>query len=128
MSTPLDMSKPPWQMHLVESYGEGSALIVRLHHSIADGISLVQVLLSLIDFGPDAPWPQSLAKRNGHRGTRLGRLLLPPLTMTSRALNLADRVLSKSLEVMENPEIIKYKTFEMAADAEALARYLLGGR
>jgi diacylglycerol O-acyltransferase / wax synthase len=126
MSTPLDMGKPPWQMHLVESYGEGSALIIRMHHSIADGVSLVQVLLSMIDFGPDAPWPVALTKRNGYRGTRLGRLLMPPLRMTSRALNLADRVLSKSLDVMENPELFKYKTFELAADADVLARYLLG--
>ena len=73
MSTPLDMSKPPWQFHLVEGYAGGSAIIARLHHSIADGISLVQVLLSLIDFGPEAPWPQPLARRNGHRGTRLGQ-------------------------------------------------------
>jgi WS/DGAT/MGAT family acyltransferase len=126
MSMPLDMSKPLWQMHLVESYGEGSALIIRLHHSIADGISLVQVILSLIDFGPEAPWPVPLAKRNGHRGTRLGKLLLPPLALTSRALNFADRVLSKSLDVIENPEIIGYKTRELAADVEALGSYLLG--
>ncbi len=126
MSTPLDMSKPLWQMHLVESYGEGSALIVRLHHSIADGISLVKVLFSLIDFGPDAPWPVSLAKRNGHRGTRLGKLLMPPLTLTSKALRFADRLLTTSLDVLENPEIIKYKSFDLAADAEVLARYLLG--
>jgi diacylglycerol O-acyltransferase len=126
MSTPLDMSKPLWQMHLVESYGEGSALIVRLHHSIADGISLVKVLFSLIDFGPDAPWPVSLAKRNGHRGTRLGKLLMPPLTLTSKALRFTDRLLTTSLDVLENPEIIKYKSFDLAADAEVLARYLLG--
>ncbi len=126
MSTPLDMSKPPWQFHLVESYAGGSAIIARLHHSIADGVSLVQVLLSLIDFGPDAPWPQPLARRDGHHTTRLGKLLLPPLRVTSRALNLADRVLSKSLDVMENPELIKYKAYELASDADVLARYLLG--
>ena len=126
MSTPLDMSKPLWQMHLVESFEEGSALIVRLHHSIADGISLVQVLFSLIDFGPEAPWPVSRAKRNGHSGTRLGKLLLPPLTLTSKALRFADRLLTTSLDVLEDPEIIKYKSFDLAADAEVLARYLLG--
>ncbi len=49
MSIPLDFSKPPWQMHLIEDYQGGSALIVRLHHCIADGIALVQVLLSLTD-------------------------------------------------------------------------------
>jgi WS/DGAT/MGAT family acyltransferase len=126
MSMPLDMSKPLWQMHLVESYGEGSALIVRLHHSISDGISLVQVLLSLIDFGPDAPWPQRPVRRDGHHGTRLGRLLLPPLTLTSKALRFADRLLTTSLDVLENPELIKYKSYDLAADAEVLARYLLG--
>ncbi|HXM58703.1 MAG TPA: wax ester/triacylglycerol synthase family O-acyltransferase [Candidatus Dormibacteraeota bacterium] len=48
MSTPLDFSKPLWQMHLVEHAG-GSALVTRVHHAIADGIALVQVLLSLTD-------------------------------------------------------------------------------
>lgn len=125
MSTPLDMSKPPWQMHLVENYGEGSALIIRLHHSIADGLSLVQVLLSLIDFGPDAPWPQPRARHDEHHGTRLGRLLMPPLRLTSRALNLADRLLSRSLDAMENPELIKYESIKLASNAEVLVRYLL---
>ncbi|MEP6908690.1 MAG: wax ester/triacylglycerol synthase domain-containing protein, partial [Pseudoxanthomonas sp.] len=48
-STPLDKSKPLWQFHLVEKYGGGSALVARIHHSYADGIALVQVLLSLTD-------------------------------------------------------------------------------
>src|SRR5256885_2611606 len=48
MSTPLDSSKPLWQMHLVE-HAAGSALVTRVHHAIADGIALVQVLLPLTD-------------------------------------------------------------------------------
>lgn len=58
MSTPLDFSKPLWQMHLVEGYEGGSVLLVRLHHCIADGIALVQVMLSLTDTTPDAAWPE----------------------------------------------------------------------
>jgi diacylglycerol O-acyltransferase len=46
-STPLDFSKPLWQFHLVEKFGGGSALITRIHHCYADGIALVQVMLSL---------------------------------------------------------------------------------
>jgi WS/DGAT/MGAT family acyltransferase len=49
MSTPLDFSKPLWQIHLVENYGDGCALVCRLHHCIADGIALMRVLLSLTD-------------------------------------------------------------------------------
>lgn len=49
MSMPLDFTKPLWQYHLVENYDGGCALICRLHHSMADGLALVQVLLSLAD-------------------------------------------------------------------------------
>jgi WS/DGAT/MGAT family acyltransferase len=53
MSTPLDFSKPLWHAHLVENYGEGCALIMRLHHCIADGIALMRVLLNFTDETPD---------------------------------------------------------------------------
>ena len=53
-STPLDFSKPPWQVHLVD-YGPGSVVVARLHHCIADGMALVRVLLSLTDTEPDPP-------------------------------------------------------------------------
>jgi diacylglycerol O-acyltransferase / wax synthase len=45
----LDMARPPWQLHLVETYGPGCALICRIHHSLADGVALIHVLLSLAD-------------------------------------------------------------------------------
>jgi WS/DGAT/MGAT family acyltransferase len=59
MSTPLDRARPLWQIHLVERYAGGSALIARLHHCIADGIALVRVLLSLTDTKSDVPWPEA---------------------------------------------------------------------
>jgi diacylglycerol O-acyltransferase len=48
LSTPVDLTKPPWQFHLVE-HGEGTAVVARLHHCIADGMGLTRVLLSLTD-------------------------------------------------------------------------------
>ena len=54
-SEPLDKSKPLWQMHLVENYQGGSALITRIHHCIADGIALIGVLLNMTEADPDAP-------------------------------------------------------------------------
>ena len=53
-STPLDFSKPLWQLHLVD-YGPGSVLVARLHHCIADGMALVAVLLSLADTEANPP-------------------------------------------------------------------------
>ena len=48
-SRPLRRDRPLWEMHLLDGYGEGSALLLRTHHAIADGVALVQVLLALTD-------------------------------------------------------------------------------
>lgn len=52
MSVNLDVSRPLWKFYIVEDYGEGSALICRLHHSLADGMALMQVLLSMGSTNP----------------------------------------------------------------------------
>lgn len=62
MARPLDRAHPLWHITLVRGYGAGSALICRLHHCIADGLALVQVLLSLTDTAPDAAWPKPPAE------------------------------------------------------------------
>lgn len=69
-STALDPSKPLWEFHLVERFGKGSALVLRIHHCYADGIALIRVLLAMADDAP-APaaggagaggwWPAALA-------------------------------------------------------------------
>ncbi len=84
VATPLDESKPLWQVHLIEnvrgdtaSGRKGCALCFRLHHCIADGIALIHVLLSMADLSPDAPPPEPPAKRSRTGGgllpARLGR-------------------------------------------------------
>jgi diacylglycerol O-acyltransferase len=52
---PLNPGKPLWRFDLIEDYEGGSALVTRIHHSIADGIALVGVILSLTDLSPHAP-------------------------------------------------------------------------
>jgi diacylglycerol O-acyltransferase len=49
MSVPLDFSKPLWHIHVIDGYGEGSVVLARVHHCLADGIALVRVMLSLTD-------------------------------------------------------------------------------
>lgn len=73
--TPLDLSRPPWQCHLIENYDQCCALVMRFHHSLGDGMALIHVILSLTDAEPHAPWPivqpASLQQRSGKR--RSGR-------------------------------------------------------
>ena len=79
MASPLDRSKPLWQFQLVDGYGEGAALVGRIHHCIADGIALGRVLLSLTDESPDAGIapPDDERASSGRRGGPLGALFRP---------------------------------------------------
>ena len=61
---PLDARRPLWQFHLVERYDGGSALIVRIHHCIADGVALVAVMQSMVDGGVLPP--RSPRRSHGH--------------------------------------------------------------
>ncbi len=52
---PLDPRHPLWHFDLVEDYQGGTAIIVRIHHCIADGIALIGVMLSLTGSAAAAP-------------------------------------------------------------------------
>jgi diacylglycerol O-acyltransferase len=101
-STPLDKTKPLWQFHLVEKYGGGSALVARIHHSYADGIALVQVLLSLTDTTrkPDksselrAAW---LKKDGVEVVRRVGAI--------HRYVKLGGKVFDKGMEMYRDPSL-----------------------
>ena len=54
ISSPLDHDRPLWQAYLIEGRGDGAAILMRIHHCIADGIALARVLLSITD-GAAAP-------------------------------------------------------------------------
>ena len=47
MSNSLDRTKPLWRVYLIDNYEGGSALFFRFHHCLADGVSLVRVMLSM---------------------------------------------------------------------------------
>ena len=99
----LDPAHPLWHVHHVDGFGAGSALVVKLHHCMADGFALVGVLLSLADELPPAlsaaavtPAAVTPAAKGGtFRDLRLDgdvtRALWKALVDPSRALDLASR-------------------------------------
>lgn len=54
VADPLNPARPRWEFNLVELADGNSALVVRIHHAIADGIALVGVINSLTDPAADA--------------------------------------------------------------------------
>jgi len=105
-SSPLDQARPLWQFHLVEKFGGGSALITRLHHCYADGMALVQVMLSLTDVearpAKTVELERAWLKRD--RGTVTQRLLQPARAGLKQAAHLGGRALAKGRELLEDPE------------------------
>ena len=96
-SAPLAESKPLWQIQLIDNYAGGQALVVRIHHCIADGIALIGVLLALTtDQGDDESNSGSRRDRvraNGDWGARLR-----PLTSVAvKAIGTTGDVASKVL-------------------------------
>jgi len=49
MTMPLDRNRPLWHIYMIDGFGDGAAMISRMHHCIADGIVLARVMLSLTD-------------------------------------------------------------------------------
>jgi len=53
-STPLDRSRPLWEFHFAEGMADHrSAIIGKIHHSLADGVASANLLARLMD--PDGP-------------------------------------------------------------------------
>ena len=122
-STPLEPGRPLWQFHLVERYDGGSALIARIHHCYADGMALVQVLLSLTDTSPEprpgSALPKAWLKRDGERVAR--RLLDPARAGLDRAMKLGGKALQKGVEIYQNPSLAAVLALEGGAIARELA-------
>ena len=105
---PLDMDYPLWQFHLVEHYQGGSALMVRIHHCIADGLALVAVTQSLVDGGPLPPL--HIPKHPHHSGLEgaedwIADTLIKPLTdVAVKALDAAGHGAANAMEMMAEPQ------------------------
>lgn len=118
-STPLDKTKPLWQFHLVERYDGGSALICRIHHCYADGIALVQVLLSLTD-----------TERRARRGSDLRRAWLKDdharvaqrVGALDRYVKFGGKVLEKGMEMYRDPTL----GMVLAREGSEIVRELAG--
>lgn len=82
-SRPLPADRPLWQFQLVEEFEAGtSALVVRVHHSIGDGMSLLEVIFSLMDQArttEETGIPKAVRPAAGHPGRSLLRLATLPL-------------------------------------------------
>jgi diacylglycerol O-acyltransferase len=122
MATPLDPSKPMWQFHLVEGYEGGSAVVVRIHHCYADGIALIQVMLSMTDAdreghvpGPVPPPPKRSESTDGD----------PLAGALKMATKMASVLIEKGAAIWHDPAKAVAFAREGSAFTEELAKLML---
>lgn len=126
-SSPLDHSKPLWQFHVVERYEGGSAVITRIHHCYADGLALVQVMLTLTDTDPKphrhAPLATSWLRED--KGRVLDRLLEPAKAGFSKAMHMGEKAIAEAMRFASHPEAAQRIMVEGRLIAQELAQALM---
>ena len=102
---PLDPDKPLWQMHLVGNCigTDGKvrqALIVRIHHCIADGVALVRVFMSMFGQHPDEhPAAVPKAAREAAEANPWDQILSPLTATGVKAIDLSSAMFLKSVSM-----------------------------
>lgn len=132
LGTPLDRTRPLWHLHLVpdaplpgsDADGpRGTAIVCRLHHCMADGMALAQVLLGLTDESPGArgwsPAPHKV--RDPHP---FARLMDTVWRATHAVRDGGSRVLHRGQELLEDRGRLR-RALHLAADSTVELGHLL---
>ncbi|HEV3225797.1 MAG TPA: wax ester/triacylglycerol synthase family O-acyltransferase [Acidimicrobiales bacterium] len=58
-ATPLDRSRPLWELHLIEGLDDGKVgFVTKMHHAAIDGVTGADLMANLFDLTPDAADPE----------------------------------------------------------------------
>ena len=114
VATPLPCSRPLWEVYLIDDFGPGCAILSRIHHSIADGIALGRVMLTLTD--GDEPEGPGITAGNGSARH------FPFLAPVARA---AATLAHEGVETLQHPGHAREIAAAAAGDAQTLAKLLV---
>ena len=122
LSTPLDRTRPLWQLALIPRLSDGRwAVVGRVHHAMADGAAAFQVALLTLDTGdepdaPPAPWRPAAAPSTLQRA-------LDPLVHGAEMTTRAARDVARAVE--HPRETARSALRDVGRMAQALAEDLL---
>lgn len=106
-STPLDHTKPLWQFHFVENFIGGPVVVCRIHHCYADGIALVQVMLSLTESSAEASnrmiEQESWKQKRVAESNIFNRLTAPARESAGAIQHLTHKVVDEAVDLLQEP-------------------------
>jgi hypothetical protein len=98
---PFDRTRPLWQFVVVDGLRGGkSALIEKLHHTIADGEGSVQLSLQFLDFERDAPEPPPIDRATAEYTAESSP---PPTDVLRDLLATAEEPVAELLATLDAP-------------------------
>ena len=123
MSEPLPRNQPPWQIHVVAGTdgGRGTALLARIHHCVADGISLARVLLAMADDAGLDPHLVTTEVTHEAHTHRFHRPRLNPMAATWKA---GETLWHEGVELSTHPERLAALA-RLGTETAAAASHLL---
>jgi len=127
IASPLDRTKGLWDVYLLEAFGPGCALLVRMHHCIADGIALGRVMLSVTDSDGQTVGFAPGEAEQGHQGALapVAALARPLLRAAGAGGAAAATVVHEGIESLAHPRHVAHLARAAAGDARTLAKLLL---
>jgi diacylglycerol O-acyltransferase / wax synthase len=125
MTTPLDRNRPLWQTYLVDGYGHGAAMVCRMHHCIADGITLARVMLSLTDAAPETA-SDGFEPSVAPRGPRLPLGMAGPVVaLGAGGLRAVRGIAQRGAHAVASPSYAAQLAAGVGRDTETALRLLL---
>src|SRR4051795_8687629 len=117
-SNPIDLSRPPWEMHLIEGLEGGRfAIYTKMHHALVDGYSGVRLMARSLSRDPDdrdmplffsVPPPSRTRAESADGGfvSDLGTLARAVTGQAGSAMTLAKRIAGPVLRPGRFPDLV----------------------
>jgi WS/DGAT/MGAT family acyltransferase len=85
----LDLSRPPWELHIIEGLDDGNvALYVKVHHSLVDGYTAMKTLIRSMATDPaETDTPLFFRRPLPKREPKKGRSAVPDLGALFRSIS-----------------------------------------
>lgn len=127
-STPLNHSRPLWQFHYIENYEKGPVVVCRIHHCYADGIALVQVMLTLTDASADAAPalqdPVAWKRKQTSESSIFQRLTEPARDGIDFAVHWGYKLVEEGARILQEPERASFYAGEVTEIIQELTHAL----
>jgi diacylglycerol O-acyltransferase / wax synthase len=122
MTMPLDRARPLWHTYMIDGFGDGAAMLTRMHHCIADGISLARVMMSLADGATDAQIEEDDVGEGGGGGGSLRGIVSGASHLVTAAGSAVARQVGS---IARSPTHAPRVAGAVARDASTVVRLLL---